>query len=103
MAELLAIPSWDASPATLEDWQGALAAEGADPRVQHSEGETWLEVPALRLRGFVELEGAHVEAINFELSESHDEPSCRLLAAAARRLNWEVHPDEPEDDDVDED
>lgn len=103
MGEMLAIPSWDASPATLDDWKSALQAEGADPRIGHEEGAIWLEVPALRLRGFVELEGANVEAINFELPELEDEAACRLLVAAARRLNWEVHPDEPEDDDVDED
>jgi hypothetical protein len=103
MSEMLAIPSWDASPATLDDWRSALAAEGVEPRVQRDDDETWIEVPALRLRGYVELEGPHVEAINFELPDPQDEPTCRVVVAAARRLNWEVHPDEPEDDDVDED
>src|SRR5262245_31576403 len=103
MGELLAIPSWEANPATLDDWRSALAAQGVEPRVAHDDDETWIEVPSLRLRGFVELEGSHVEAINFELPEPQDEPACRIVVAAAKQLNWEVHPDDPEEDDVDED
>lgn len=103
MSELLAIPSWDATPATLDDWQGALAAQGVEARVARDDDETWIEIPSLRLRGYVELEGPHVEAINFELPDPHDEPTCRVLVAAAKHLRWEVHPDDPEEDDVDED
>jgi hypothetical protein len=103
MTELLAIPSWNSTPATLSDWQGALAALGFEPVVARDEDETWIEISPLRLRGYVELDGRHVEAINFELHDPDTTPASRAVVLAARNLGWEVHPDDPEEDDVDED
>jgi hypothetical protein len=103
MMELLAIPTWNSSPATLNDWRGALAAQGFEPVVARDEEETWIEVAPLRLRGFVELAGEHVEAINFELHDPDPAPASRAVVVAAKSLGWEVHPDDPEEDDVDED
>jgi hypothetical protein len=103
MIELLAIPSWKSTPATLSDWQQALAALGFEPVVARDADETWIEVAPLRLRGYVELAGPHVEAINFELHDTDTVPASRAVVVAARNLGWEVHPDDPEEDDVDED
>jgi hypothetical protein len=103
MIELLAIPSWNTDPKTLGDWTAALSAQGHPAIVARDDDETWIEVAPLRLRGYVSLEGPHVEAINFELAEADPEPASRAIAAAALQLGWEVHPDEPEEDNVDED
>ena len=103
MSELLVIPAWNASPRTLEDWAEALAAQGHYTVVARENDEVWLEVAPLRLRGFVELEGRNVEAINFEFPDADTEPASRAVVAAATQLGWEVHPDEPEEDSVDED
>lgn len=103
MTELLAIPTWNAVPRALADWQAALAEQGHPAEITKDDEETWIEVGPLRLRGYVELTGGHVEAINFELADPDPEPATRLLIAAAHALGWEIHPDEPEEDDLDED
>jgi hypothetical protein len=103
MIELLAIPAWNTEPRTLGDWTAALAALGHTPAVGREDDETWLEVGPLRVRGYVALEGQSVEAINFELHDADTEPASRVLAAAASALGWELHEDEPEEDNVDED
>jgi hypothetical protein len=100
MPEMLAIPAWDAEPTSLEAWTAALIAQGAQATVTHEDEETWLEAPGAGLKGFVSFEGAHVEAINFEVG---DDAGQAMLLAAAAVLNWELHEDEPEEDDVDED
>ncbi len=103
MIELLAIPSWNTAPKTLDDWTAAILAEGHPAVVVQGDDETWLEVAPSRLRGYVEFDGPHVEAINFELPDVDTEPAARVLAAAALALGWEIHQDEPEEDNVDED
>lgn len=103
MIELLAIPAWNTPPRTLGDWADALAALGHQPTIGREHDDTWLEVAPLRLRGYVATEGQSVEAINFELHAQDTEPASRILAAAAQSLGWELHPDEPEEDNVDED
>jgi hypothetical protein len=105
MIELLALPGWNTPPKTIDDWAAQLAALG-HPAVVEREGpdDCWLEVGALRLRGFVVLEGDHLGAINFELAAPDPEPAARLVDAAAQALGWEVHPDDPDgEDDLDED
>lgn len=103
MTELLAIPAWNTAPKTLDDWRAALEAQGHPARVAREDGNTWLEVGPLRLRGYVELAGPHVEAINFELDAPDPEQATRALIDAAGTLGWEVHADEPDEDDIDED
>ena|SRR5947209_5559021 len=104
MIELLALPGWDAPPRTLDDWAAQLAAQGAPARiVREAAGATWLEVAALRLRGFAVIEGPHVSAINFELAAPDPGPATQAIETAARALGWEVHPDEPDDEGDDDD
>jgi hypothetical protein len=100
MIELLALPGWQAPPTTLDDWIGQLTALAGPVAVaRESREETWLEIGALRLRGYVVFEGRRVEAINFELADPDPAPAIRAIEAAAQALGWEVHPDEPEEDD----
>ena len=103
MLEFLAIPAWDGPPRSLDDWAAALAASGHTPTIDRlGPGEAWLEVAALRLRGYAVIEGNLVSAINFELhAPDTTEPTIRFLESAAQSLGWEVHPDD--DEDVDED
>lgn len=100
MIELLALPGWQAPPTTLDDWIARLTALAGPVAVtRESRAASWLEIDALRLRGYVVLEGRRVEAINFELADPDPAPATRAIEAAARALGWEVHPDEPEEDD----
>lgn len=103
MIELLALPAWDATPRSLDDWTGRLAAAGQKATVEReSPGSAWIEVAGLRLRGFAVIEGEHVSAINFELHDPDPAPARGLVEAAARDLGWEVHDDEDEPEDVEE-
>ena len=103
MIELLAVPAWDAPPRSLADWQAALAHLGCAPTMERvGSDECWLVVASLRLRGFVVLEGEHVSAINFELTDPEPE-ATKVLDDAAGALNWEIHPDDEETDDVEGD
>lgn len=100
MIELLALPGWQAPPTTLDDWIARLTALAGPVAVtRESRAASWLEIDALRLRGYVVLEGRRAEAINFELADPDPAPATRAIEAAARALGWEVHPDEPEEDD----
>ncbi|HMB04685.1 MAG TPA: hypothetical protein VKP69_13205 [Isosphaeraceae bacterium] len=104
MIELLALPGWQAPPTTLDDWIARLTALAGPVAVtRESRAASWLEIDALRLRGYVVLEGRRVEAINFELADPDPAPATRVVEDAARALGWEVHPDEPDDEDDEED
>jgi hypothetical protein len=99
MIELLALPGWQAPPTTLDDWIGRLTDLAGPVSVSRESNEaTWLELGALRLRGYAVLAGLRVEAINFELTGPDPGPATSVVEAAARALGWEVHPDDPEDD-----
>lgn len=103
MIELLALPAWNCPPRSLDDWTSALAAQGQPARVSREDDETWLEISPLRLRGYVVLEGSRVEAINFELHDPGREEVMPLLEAAAQVLDWEIFPDDGEEDDLEQD
>ena len=71
MIELLALPGWQTPPTTLDAWVAQLEARrrpDVDRRPASRPGVAWLEIAALRLRGYAMIEGRHVEAINFELA-----------------------------------
>lgn len=103
MTELLALPGWQVPPRTLDDWVAALTAQGASVVVaRESSSAFWLEMNALRSRGYAVMDSQHVEAINFELAVPDPEPASRIIQAAASALGWEIHEDdEHEDDDED--
>lgn len=101
--ELLALPAWNSPPRSLEDWKRALTEQGLAAAVSRTDDQTWLEVGSLGLRGFVCIEGNQIVAINFELRAADPEPASRSLDNAAQALGWEIHPDDPEEDDLDED
>jgi hypothetical protein len=104
MIELLALPGWQTPPTTLDDWVTRLTEVAGPVAVQRESHEaTWLEVGALRFRGYVVLEGRRVEAINFELNDPDPAPATRIIEAAAQSLGWEVHLDEPDEDEDEED
>jgi hypothetical protein len=102
MLELLALPRWDTPAKSLDDWVVRLTELGANVVVEReSAGVSWIEIGAMRLRGYAVSEGERLEAINFELSDPDPENANRLLEAVATDLGWELHPDDPDDDDVD--
>jgi hypothetical protein len=104
MIELLALPGWQASATTLEEWVARLSeAAGAVEVTRESSGVAWLEVRGLRLRGYAVIEaGEHVEAVNFELTAPDPGPAARAVAEAAAALGWEVHQEDEEEDDGEE-
>jgi hypothetical protein len=103
MIELLALPGWQTPPTTLDDWIARLTdLTGPVTVTRESSDTTWLEVGALRFRGYAVMEGRRVEAINFELTDPDPAPATRIIEAAAEALGWEVHPDEPDGDDDEE-
>ncbi len=102
MLELLAIPAWNTPPKTVEDWTEALQSQGAVVTLEReSPAAVWLEVGALRFRGYALCEGRKLEAINFELADPDPAPALKLLEAAAATLGWELHADDDEDSDDD--
>lgn len=101
--ELLALPAWNSPPRSLQDWRDAIAGQGQTVVVTSRNDETWLEVGSIGLRGYVCIEGDRTVAINFELSPADLEAATRTLERAAQALDWELHADEPEEDDLDED
>lgn len=104
MTERLAIPAWNTPPTSLDDWSKAIQALGPEVVTnRESTGVAWLEVGAIRLRGYAMLQGAHVEAINFETSAADPAPALALLAQAAAALGWELHEDDDEDGEDDKD
>jgi hypothetical protein len=104
MIELLALPDWQTPPTPLDDWVAQLTAHAGPVVVTREErGASWLEVAALRLRGYAMHAGRNIEAINFELADPDPTPATRAIAAAAAALGWEVHFDDDEDDEDDDD
>ena len=102
MIELLAVPAWDATPTTLTRWVEALEAQGLTVSVvRDTPGASWIEVNALRVRGYALMNGIKVEAINFELTAPDPTPARQAIEAAATTLAWEIDEDEDHDDDDD--
>jgi len=103
MTELLAVPCWDVGPTPLAAWVDRLRSQGLAVRVEpESSGVSWVEVPALRLRGYAVLAGdGGVEAINFELTDPDPAPARAVVDRAAADLAWEVHDDDDAADDDD--
>lgn len=105
MTEFLALPCWKTPPLPLDAWVAQFTAQGHLPTLAREDANAcWLEVGALGLRGYAVIEGGLLSAINFELSDPDPQPALHVIEAAALALGWELHPDEPgEEDDLDED
>lgn len=101
VTELLAVPAWNTPKTTLETWVEALRAQGVVVEVERDPPGAWLEIRALRLRGYALSEGITLEAINFELAGPDPQPATRLLETAASSVGWELHEDDGNDDDGD--
>ena len=102
MIEILALPGWKIEETPLSAWVDQFASQGFDAVVtRESTSVSWIEVHALRLRGYVVLEEArHVEAINFELHDPDPVPAREALVRASAALSWELDEDsDPEDGD----
>lgn len=89
-------------PIPLSAWSDQFAALGF-PAVVEFESRTvaWIEVAALRTRGYAVLEGDHVEAVNFELSAADPVPARQAIEAAAAALGWELDDENLDEDDGD--
>lgn len=104
MIEFLAIPGWQTPPTTLAEWVARLEEE-AGPAViveRESPQGAWVHLEAMGVHGFAVLAGPHVEAINFEVQEPITPEVGRLLERAASAIGWEIHPDDPDDDEDDD-
>jgi hypothetical protein len=102
MLEFLAIPAWDGSPRSLDEWVTALSGSGHAPTIDRlGPDEAWLELAPLRLRGYAVVEGNLATAINFELHEPNPDSTLAFLESAAQSLGWEVHPDDDDDEEDD--
>ena len=101
--EVLAIPGWQTERTTLDVWTTALAdATGSPPTIERESAQgSWIILGSRRIRGFAIMAGPDVEAINFEINDPNPSESTRLLEAVAASIGWEIHPDEPDDDDDD--
>ena len=97
MIERLAIPASGTAPSSLETWKDALKGLGHETRVAKEAGDSWLDIPSIRVRGFLVFEGEFVEAINFEIQDSNAQSALETLATTASAIGWELH-DEPDDD-----
>ncbi|GAC1473899.1 MAG: hypothetical protein NVSMB9_23310 [Isosphaeraceae bacterium] len=103
MIELLALPAWNLPETPLSSWIDQLVRQGLAPLVnRESSSLSWIEVHALRLRGYALTKGGNVEAINFELAAVDSECARRALEEAASALSWELHEDEDDETDDDE-
>jgi hypothetical protein len=99
MLELLAIPAWDTGPTLLTSWVEAFEGQGlAVLVVRESNQATWVEVDALRFRGYAVMDGIKVEAINFELTAPDPSAARQAIETAAAALAWEVNEEDDDDD-----
>ena len=101
MTEILALPGWKIEDTPLSAWVDQFEGQGWKAVVtRESPGVSWIEVAALRLRGYAVIEdGRRVEAINFELGGPDPGPAREALTRAAAALSWELHDDDDSDDD----
>ncbi|HEY2157941.1 MAG TPA: hypothetical protein VGH33_20095 [Isosphaeraceae bacterium] len=103
MIELLAIPAWQTPTTTLAEWVAQLE-KGGGPAViveRESPQGAWIHLEAMGVHGFAVLAGPHVEAVNFEIQEPLSADVNRFLEEAAAAIGWEIHPDDPDDEDDD--
>lgn len=100
MIEILALPGWKIAETPLSTWVEQFAGLGFEADLtRESASVSWIEVPALGLRGYAAIEdGRRVEAINFELAAADPALARDVLARVAAALAWELHEDDEEDD-----
>jgi hypothetical protein len=103
MTEVLALPGWNLPPTPLTAWVDQFERLGlAADAVRESTGVSWIEVRALRLRGYAVMQGTCPEAISFELADPDPSAARQAVEAAAAALGWEIHDDEGQEDDEDD-
>ena len=104
MIELLAVPCWNTPPIHLAAWVEALQNQGlAAVVVRDSPQGSWIEVNALRFRGYALMNGIKVEAVNFELTAPDPTPARLAIETAVAALAWEIDEDNDVEDDDDDD
>ena len=106
MIEILVVPAWDTPKTPLTSWAEQFAGQGLAATVtRESTGVSWIEINALRLRGYAVMNGLQAEAINFELAATDPAPARAAIERAASALAWELHEDDEagDDDEGDED
>ena len=100
MQEWLAIPGPSSQPIGLNVWVERLSQLGHESVLEKEDSDAfWIEIAALRLRGFAMMEGVNVDAINFELHDPEPALAWQLLEAAASSLGWELTQEDDDDDD----
>lgn len=103
MIELLAVPAWKTPPRSLDDWVAQLRESAGPVAVKPDPpGASWIVVGSLGLRGYALIEGGGVEAIQFELDGPDPSAASQALEAAASALGWELHADDPDDEDLED-
>ena len=104
MTEFLAIPGWQTPPTSLAEWVAQLEEVGGPTVVVERESPqgAWIHLEAMGVHGFAVLAGPHVEAVNFEIQEPVPPEVNRFLEEAAAAIGWEIHPDDPDDDEDDD-
>src|SRR4051794_12970234 len=104
MIEILVLPGWNIPETPLTDWAEQFAGQGLGATVtRESTGVSWIEVNALRLRGYAVMNGRTVEAINFELAAIDPAPARAAIEGAASALGWELHEDDETEEAGDDD
>jgi hypothetical protein len=97
MFELLAVPAWNVADTPLDAWVDQFRSQGLEVVVNRESPDVcWIEINALRLRGYAIIEGDFVAAINFELARLDDSPARSAVEQAAHALTWDLD-DEQED------
>ena len=100
MFEIIATPGWNTAATPLAQWVEALERQGLAVLVtRESTAVSWIEMPGLRLRGYVVTEGVNAEAINFELAAGGDSPARAAVAQAAEALGWQLDDEQDDEDD----
>ncbi len=104
MIELLAIPEWKQKPRPIADWISTFEAIGLSPTLNREDQEaTWIELGALRTRGYAVIEGGLVTAMHFEIHAPDPSEARSSLEQAAASLGWELHDDDDDAEDDDDD
>ena len=99
MTELLAVPAWDQPSIPLTRWVDEFERQGLVVSVTRESADvSWIEVNALRMRGYAVMDGLSVEAINFELHAPDPAPARHAVETAAAALAWDID-DEADDED----
>ena len=99
MIEWLALPATGSAPVGPDVWITKLTEAGYQATLERAgPDDQWIEIVALKLRGYLVSDGPNLEAIHFEYHGPNISSPLPMIESLVTSLAWELHPYDADDE-----